>query len=40
MKFYAILAFAAAASAFKLSKRDPTAQEAANSYGDTRTAGK
>ena len=37
MKFIALLASVAAV---KIGRRDPTIQDAANSFGDTRTAGK
>ena len=37
MKFIALLATVAAV---KIGRRDPTIQDAANSFGDTRTAGK
>ena len=40
MKFFAAIALLASVSAVKLQRRDPTIQDAANSFGDTRTAGK
>merc|ERR1719263_1084149 len=40
MKFFTAVALLASASAIKLARRDPTIQDAANSFGDTRTAGK
>ena len=40
MKFFAVIALLATTSAYKLVKRDVTIQDAANSFGDTRTAGK
>ena len=40
MKFYTAIALLAAVSAVKIGRRDPTIEDAANSFGDTRTAGK
>ena len=40
MKFFAVVALLGSASAYRLVKYDGTIQNPANSYGDTRTAGK
>ena len=40
MKFIAVFALLATASSYRLVRRDPEIQDAANSFGDTRTAGK
>ena len=40
MKFSLAIVLLSAVSAHKLVQRDPVVQEAENSFGDTRTAGK
>ena len=40
MKVFAVIALIGLASAHKLNRRDVEIQDAANSFGDTRTAGK
>ena len=40
MKFFTAIALLATVSSYKLVRRDVTIQDAANSFGDTRTAGK
>merc|ERR1711934_206630 len=39
-KFFAAIALLASVAAVKIGRRDVTIQDAANSFGDTRTAGK